>query len=124
MKHFLPQKLQHLTKEAAVSIFTRENLLSEKDARFVYGMSKMPIGLETKELASKTNSFEKVAATSEFMEMLARAAELKYKEETTLDLAEKIQLLLDRVLTIIGATTVSPSAVEDIHEASQSDEDY
>ena len=47
---------------------------------------------------------------AEFLEMVARTAEFKYKGENdgNLSLCEKIELILDRLFVIIGAKTVLP----------------
>jgi hypothetical protein len=47
---------------------------------------------------------------AEFLEMIARVAEFKYKGEGdgNMSLCEKIELVLDRLLMIIGAKTILP----------------
>ena len=95
-------------------------MLAERDARLVYAMSKMPCTHETKEIAN----MQKLLNSAEFMEMIGRAADIKYKEDQTLRLVEKIEKLLHPLFKITGAVVISPLGVADVNEQSQSDEDY
>lgn len=51
-----------------------------------------------------------VVNQSEFLEMIARVAEFKYKGDNdgNMSFCEKIELVLDRLFMIIGAKTVLP----------------
>ena len=59
---------------------------------------------------------------TEFLEMIARVAEFKYKgdNEGGMTICEKIELILDRIFMVIGAKTIIPVEGEE-REDSQSD---
>ena len=61
---------------------------------------------------------QKVQNSAEFMEMIGRAANLKYNNDSSLRLAEKIEKFLQPLLSLIGAPVISPHGVADINEQS------
>ena len=86
----------------AIEIFSKEtDLLLEKDALFVYGMSKMPVIKDT----SENQKLKIITNITEFYEMIARAAEGKFKEGS---LMEKIGLVLDKILAIVKVKRQDP----------------
>ena len=103
----------------ALGIFSKEtDLLLEKDALFVYGMSKMPIIKDT----SENQKLKIITNITEFYEMIARAAEYKFKD-MNISLMEKIGLVLDKILAIVKVKRQDP-VYGDVVDESQSDEDY
>jgi hypothetical protein len=93
-------------------------LLLEKDANYIYGMSKMPVIKETVDL----QKLKTITNICELYEMIARCAEMKFKE-SNMTLAQKIGLVLDKVLAIVKVKRLDPISGECVDE-SQSDEDY
>ena len=62
----------------ACEIFTREtDLLLEKDALFMYGMSKMPIIKDTADI----QKLKIITQITELYEMIGRTAEFKFKDQ-------------------------------------------
>ena len=113
MRHYYQgPKIQYLTLERTIQIFTADGMLNERDARHVYAMGKMPCTHETKEIAN----MQKVLNSAELMEMIGRAADIKYKEDSTLRLAEKIEKLLHPLFKMTGAAVISPLGVADVNE--------
>ena len=91
-----------LPMKDAIEIFSKEtDLLLEKDALFVYGMSKMPAIKDT----ADNQKLKIITNITEFYEMIARAAEAKFKEGT---LMEKIGLVLDKILAIVKVKRQDP----------------
>lgn len=79
----------------------------------------MTIDQETK----LAKSYTRITAISEFMEMIARVSDLKYKADGNMILSEKIIEVLRVILPIIGADAVEPNPGGPEDE-SESDEDY
>ena len=110
--HF-PAVKQDLVKEA-MEIFTRDaDILLEKDALYAYGMSKMPLVKETSENAK----YKRIMSNPEFYEMIGRVAEIKFKDQISLSLAEKIGLVLDKILPIAGLKRKNPKGNEIVDES-------
>ena len=72
-------------------------MLSEKEARFCLGMSKMTV----KDEVSHHAEYEKLRMP-EFMEFLGRVAHTKYLEETELPFHAKLESILDGVFAVYG----------------------
>ena len=66
----------------------------------------MPNQYETKDFSKH----RMIVNSTEFLEMIARVAEFKYKGENegNMSLCEKIELILDKLFMIIGAKTILP----------------
>ena len=92
--------------------------MSEKDASFLYGLSKMTNPSETKD--HKKN--KQITNIAEFLELISRVAWHKFKEPDQ-SLADKTLLVLKDILALVGVKAVSPKAGGDDDE-SESDEDY
>jgi hypothetical protein len=54
---------------------TDTDLLLEKDASYLFGMSKMPNPLETKNI----KAYKSIANVTELLEMIARVGDFKFK---------------------------------------------
>lgn len=112
--------VKQLEMTEAIEIFSKESeIVTDKEALFCYGMSKMPVTNETKE----NHLYKRVQKGAEFYELIGRVAELKYKDMSRLLLDKKIGMVLDAILPLIKAETIEPPEDEDIEE-SCSDEDY
>lgn len=87
----------------AIGIFSRDtDCLLEKDALFVYGMSKMPNPNETKEI----RNHRKILHYTEMLEMIGRTAEFKYKQEEDVPLTEKICRIMDKIFPLVNVKRV------------------
>lgn len=83
----------------AIGIFSRDtDCMLEKDALFVYGMSKMPNPNETKE----SKNHKKILHYTELLEMIGRAADFKYKDEGDVPLTEKISRIMDKIFPLVN----------------------
>jgi hypothetical protein len=100
MEKYHQPRQKYLPMKEAQEIFTRDCDLSilEKDAAIAYGMCKMPLVAECKELAK----YKRILNNPEFYEMIGRMAEHKYKDKPMLSLAEKIGCILEKILPIAG----------------------
>ena len=86
--------------------------LSVREARFCYGMSKMTVKDDIKDKAS----YDRLKMV-EFIEFLGRVAHTKYVNEAdNLDLAEKIERILDQILPLykLKRVPVEEDAVDDV----------
>ena len=91
--------------------------ISENEFYYCYGMSKMTV---PKESMSHYNYF--TVQLAEFMELIGRLAEFKYRETSGLGLHEKIEFLLDIVFQLVGFARVSVNI--NIEDESASDDEY
>ena len=118
----LPPK-RIFTQEAAIGIFCKDtDLLLEKDAEFCFGMSKM---INIKDTSNHA-FYNQIQVMSEFMEMIARVAEMRVKMDpdiANMTLVERIEIVLDRILELVNHKTIIPQGGGD-EEQSMSDEDY
>ena len=78
MERFFQPRAKWLSQQDAMGIFTSAEVLTEKDALYVYGMSKQPNPAETKDV----KKHKLITNVTELVEMFGRAADLKYKQET------------------------------------------
>ena len=83
-------------------------MVLEPDAKFAYGMCKMPIVSETKD----KSKYLKVMSNHEFYEMIGRVADCKYKDRMNTPLAEKIGMVLEKILPIAGQKKKNPKHLE------------
>lgn len=86
------------------------------DAQLCFTMSKMTIVDDVMNREKKYKSIRFV----EFLEYIARAADLKFNQDES-DLPEKIEALLDLILPYYGLKRVSQDAVVDAGEKSDVD---
>ena len=91
--------------------------ISSKEFAAIYGMSKMTV-IDEKQHSKK---YERVEFC-EFCEYIARVADLKYKQEKDISLKQKIDLILDDILELVGYERIEVGAAEE--EVSASDSDY
>jgi len=82
-------------------------------------MSKMPLPSETKEI----RKHKTITSVSELIEMIGRAADLKYKDDDSMNMVEKIGKVLQKIFPIVGGIVKYPAEGEVVDE-SMSDEDY
>ncbi len=64
-----------------------------------YGMSKMTVVYESTSDNKRYYSLQ----LAEFLELIGRVAEIKYRETSGLPLVQKIEFVLDALLPVIGA---------------------
>ena len=69
--------------------------LTEKEAKFCYGMSKMTVRDEV----PNHHEYQKLRFV-EFLEFIGRLAHSKYSDEAGLELAEKIERVLDLIFPV------------------------
>ena len=91
-------KKKYMTKKDAIKLVTKDSnvAISDRDAIYCYGMSKMTVEHEVKE-SKKYDRLELV----EFAEMVGRIADIKYKDQLVFDLGEKIELILDDLFALL-----------------------
>jgi hypothetical protein len=84
-------------------LFTKDTPtgLTDKDFYYCYGMSKM-----TNVRESITHSQYYTLQLVEFLEVICRAADARYSESYGIPLQEKIELILDDLFKLIGASRV------------------
>lgn len=95
--------------------------ISEKDAIFSYGMSKMTVIDESHDIIAKYKRIQYV----EFLEFLGRVAMCKFNgtEMDALPLCTKIEYVLDDILPLVGEKRKEAKrSVAD--EVSESDDEY
>ena len=105
-----------------LSLLMRDSLLkmSEKDATYCYGLSKMTV---EKENEHNKKYFE--LQFVELLEVIGRVAEFKYRGTTLNDapLAEKIGYVLDLIIPPMLEVEKKEANIELVEE-SESDDDY
>ena len=116
-----PRKPMMDLRDAQWLFFTRTNLLSmEKYVTYCFGMSKMTVVSETKTSGNYFNM-----KFIEFIEMIGRVAHFKFKDDpemATLELPQKIEIIMEEVLAIQGIERQEPE-VRQLDE-SESDDEY
>jgi hypothetical protein len=105
-----------MSMQNAIDCFSK--VVFEKDAQYCFALSKMTNVIETKEV----RKYRMVSSPTEFYEMIARVADLKFKTDP-ISLPEKILRVLDQVMANANLKVVIPKEYGDINE-SESDEDY
>jgi hypothetical protein len=100
-------------KEAQEIFWVQTDLVLEQDAKFAYGMCTMPIVSETKDKIK----YLKVMSNPEFYEMIGRVADRKYKDTINTPLAEKVGMVLAKILPIAGQKKKYPKSNELVDES-------
>ena len=118
MRHYFDPMKKFMTAKEAVSLFSKDSLvgLSEKEAVFFFGMSKMSNDQETSEYRKY-----QVIQQVELLEMIARVADFKFADSGS-SLTEKLELLLDELFPFVGFQR-RPVLI-DVDENSESDDEY
>ena len=119
MKAYHAPRKNYMNRKDFVSLVTRDSrvMIGEKEAIYCLSMSKMTVVLET-----KTPKQYDIIALPEMCEALGRVADYKYRSQTSLTIAQKIELLLDDVFTFINWKRKEVS--QEIEEVSESDDEY
>ena len=111
-----------MTFKSAIELFTKvDQQLLRKEVVFCYGMSKMTVTNEnTREGEKLYNQIKYV----EFLEMIGRIADLKFRGSETedMELHLKIEILLDDVFDDFALARVQVNV--DVREETESDCDY
>ena len=106
---------------SVVNLLTKDSKLgmTEKDAFFCFGMSKMTVKDENDGGLPRYN----IMTRPEFYEFIARAAAVKYQDLEEMTLTDKIEMVLDQILPVFGLTRVPVDweAVEDVENVSSDD---
>ena len=111
MEKFFQPRAKFLDQKDAVAIFCKHtDTLPEGEANYIYGMSKMTNPIESKEIKKHRT----IVNVVELIEMIGRAADLRYKTGPEKDkpMQYKIGLVLDKILAIIGLSHVDPKPKE------------
>jgi len=121
--HFFDPRKKHMTMHDALELMIKLTplALTEKDAILCYGLCKMTTVNEAEESTLKYKRLQFV----ELLEMIGRIADVKFKGtdmETTTTLAQKIEAVLDDVLTLVDVKRREVNIVVD--EQSESDDEY
>ena len=112
-------KQKYMSYKDAISLVTKDtevNIL-EKDAVFCYGMSKMTVVNEV-----KTSKRYRQIELPELNEFIGRVADLKYRDQSSFTLGQKIEFVLDDIFKLVQFKRVEKNLEED--EQSESDSDY
>ena len=97
-------------RKAVIEFMTHNPVrLSERDAYFCFGMSKMTIKDESQRSLSQYN----ILKLPEFYEYIARVALMKYKDEEDLPLSRKIENILDLIFPPLGFERVGVNENDD-----------
>ena len=111
-----------MTYQDALNLMIRDSALNviEKDAIFCYGMCKMTVINEFEDSQTKYKRLQFV----EFLEMLGRIAELKYRgtDLERVPLAKKLETVLEEALAIVGYERKEVNIV--VNDVSESDDEY
>ena len=110
-----------LAVRAVIDLVTKDSrlMLSEKDAFFCFGMSKMTVKDENDGGTLRYN----VLTRAEFYEFIGRVAALKYHDRTDQALATKMEYVLDAILPKFGLARVPVDweAIEEVDDVSSDD---
>lgn len=103
----------------AMRLFCKDTFsgISENEFYYCYGMSKMTVA---KESQNHNNYF--TIQLPEFLELIGRVAELKYRDTSGLGLNEKIEFMLDILFPLIDVTRIAVNI--NIEDESASDDEY
>ena len=114
---------KYMSNEDAIKLFCDESecQLTNKEAQYCHAMSKMTNPYEN----DNPEKYVKLAYP-EFLEMIGRVAELKYRgsEQEPLPLAEKIETILDQIFVVLGPGVKRKDADVDQEVLTESDSDY
>ena len=121
--HFFDPRKKYMTMQDALDLMIRLTPLNltEKDAIYCYGMCKMTVINEAEESTLKYKRLQFV----ELLELMGRVAEVKFRGtemESSLNLAQKIEFVLDDVLQLVEVKRKDVNIVVD--EQSESDDEY
>ena len=99
------------------------DFLTEKEAKFCYGMSKMTNVMETDARDKKLH--REIVCLAEFLEFFVRVADCKYKNEAGMTLVEKIICVMQFAFPLCSPP-LKPNLPKSTDEESQSesDDDY
>jgi hypothetical protein len=87
-----------LKMQDCMKLFTQHAaVITEKDFPFIYGMSKMTNHNESYNHAQYTR-----LQPVEFLEVICRAADLKYSESSGVPLSVKLEFMLDALFRVVG----------------------
>jgi hypothetical protein len=95
--------------------------MADRDAIFCYGMCKMTCINEAEESTLRYKRLQFV----ELLEMIGRIADVKFhgtEMETSMTLAQRIEFVLDDILTLVEVKRKDVNIV--IDEQSESDDEY
>jgi hypothetical protein len=73
----------------------------------------MPLVAETKD----KSKYMRIMSNPEFYEMIGRVADFKYKDKIHTSLADKIGMILDKILPIAGQKKKNPKSNEIVDES-------
>jgi hypothetical protein len=85
--------------DQAIELFTKtsECGISRKECIYCYGMSKMTIPNENRDFSNYY-----LMKFVEFLEMICRIADLKYKSADRQNLGSKVEMILDELFVVLG----------------------
>ena len=112
-------KQRYMSKRNAIDLVTKDSAVqvTDKDAMYCYGMSKMTLIDEVKQ----SKRYVKMELP-ELCEFLGRVADIKYKDQTNFTLGQKIEFVLDDIFRLINYRRNEKNLEAD--EVSDSDSDY
>lgn len=114
---------KYMSAEDAIELFCNESDcgLTNKEAQYCHAMSKMTNPNEN----DNSERYTKLQYP-EFLEMIGRVAELKYRgsENEPLPLAEKIETVLDQIFVVLGPSAKRKDVDVDMEILTESDSDY
>lgn len=86
-------------------LFTRDTTsgITEKDFPYIYGMSKMTVALET-----QYHSSYYIIQMVEFLEIICRAADVRYAESIGVPLTTKVEFMLDELFKLVNFQRCEP----------------
>ena len=120
-RYFAPRK-KYMDMKDALHFMMKDSALNliEKDAIFCYGMSKMTVDKEHE----KNDLYHKLAPV-EFLEMIGRIADIKFRHTTLGDepLAKRIELVLDDIIPVMLECERNEVNIH-MDEESESDDEY
>lgn len=119
MTTYLEKGKRVLKMADALRIFCKDmsSVISENEFYYCFGMSKMTVARESQ----NHSSYFSVHLT-EFLELIGRIADLKYRDASGLALYEKIEFLLDMIFELVDFSRV-PVNIH-VEEESASDDEY
>ena len=120
---YVQPRQKAMSMQSALKFLMRDTDLKviEKDAYYCYGMCKMTVASE-----HEKNKLYFELRRVEFLEMLGRVAENKFKDTTMAEipLAQRIEYVLDGVIPVLLGVPRRDVPPFDEEELSESDDDY